>query len=202
MYDIFNEYVATDINLQTLLKLSIFWKNAENLKMLSFNLNDSCFYWTENCEKWWFLYIPQRDLFDWASVLLANWTYKWNLNKYKQIQKFTDLIFNNKNIFIENYKINVFNSLNINFLASEMADNIKKYGFNVPNRNSIWNTNATYKKSAIYINNIDEDSDTVNALKRFFTWKIEKKDNTLYATEKDVKIEIIIWEDYNEVFNF
>ena len=83
-----------------------------------------------------------------------------------------------------------------------MADNIKKYGFNVPNRNSIWNTNATYKKSAIYINNIDEDSDTVNALKRFFTWKIEKKDNTLYATEKDVKIEIIIWEDYNEVFNF
>jgi len=87
-------------------------------------------------------------------------------------------------------------------LASEIADNFKKYWFNIPRKNSIWNTWKAFKKSTIYYNNINKNSETLKALKIFFKWELVEKSTTIYGNENDVKIEIIIWEDYKKVFNF
>jgi len=198
LYDTFYKYVYTDLTLKDILTLALEIKLA-NYTTHSFNLNDSCFYWSTSCEKWWFLYVPERWYFGWASVLLAEWTDKNNLNNYKIIHKYTNLIFNNQNLFSENYKINVFNSLNKNFLASIFADNIKKYGFNIPKKNSVWNTKKTYEKSIIYYNNIESDSQTLKILKEFFKEiEFKKVSQSQYSKDSDTKIEIIIWKDYTE----
>jgi hypothetical protein len=134
--------------------------------------------------------------------LLANWTDVNNLSNYEILHNYTNLIFNHSKLYEENYKINIFNSLKINFLASIVADEIKKYWFNIPKVNSIWNTKKIYEKSVIYYNNIDINSETIQVLKNFFPKIefIEIKWNK-YSKELDTKIEIIIWNDYEEIFN-
>jgi len=202
LYGIFNNYINTDMDLKTMLKLGFIWKKMHNLKILSFNLNDSCFYWTDICDTGWFLYDPDRSSYNGAAVLLPYWVDKNNLNNYKSLHKFTNLIFNHRDIYKNKYKINVLNSIKVNFLASEVADSIKKYWFNIPKVNSIGNTWKYFKNSTIYYNGISENSETIKVLKKFFSWKFEKKSTVVYWNENDVKIEIIIWEDYKKVFNF
>ena len=203
LYSIFKKYVETDLDLQTIIKLSKLRKKDKEINVLSFNLNDSCFNETDNCEKWWILYIPQREYFIWASVLLPNWAYKNNLNNYKKIKKYANLIFNRPEIFKENYEINVFNSLSINFLASKIAKEVKKYWFNVPNKNSIWNTKKVYERSLVYYNSIEENSETILSLKEFLpNLEFKKVEKPIYSKKQNTKIEIIIWKDYEEKIKF
>ena len=201
LYDTFKEYVLTNLELKDIISLAFELKTS-NYTIQSSNINDSCFYWTDSCEKWWFLYTPNREYFWWAAVLLANWTNVNDLSNYEILHKYTNLIFNYPKLYEENYKINIFNSLKINFLASIIADEIKKYWLNIPKINSIWNTKEIYEKSVIYYNNIDINSETIKVLKNFYPKIefIEIKWNK-YSKELDTKIEIIIWNDYKEIFN-
>ena len=195
LYEVFINHVYTDLNLQTIIKLAYSLNWPWDFKIISSNLNDSCFYWSDTCEKWWLLYSPNRELFWWMSVLLAEWTDIENLNNYKKIHKYTNIVFNLPKIFKENYKINIFNSIKVNHLAWKLSNDIVKYWFNVPSKNSIWNTDKIYKESTIYYNNINDDSVTLKAIKYFFNWKIIKTNKSLYS-KTNANIEIIIWEDY------
>ena len=56
----------------------------------------------------------------------------------------------------------------------------------------------------IYYNWIDENTDTIKALKEFFKWEFIKISEPKYSTEKAI-IEIVLWKDYAEdknIFNF
>lgn len=203
LYDVFTKYVYTDLKLSTLIKLS-YTLNSNDYKIISSNINDSCFYWSDTCSKWWFLYAPQRSLFWWMSVLLLNWTDKDDLNNYSKIQKYTNIVFNYPEIYKENYKINIFNSIKVNNLAWLLSNDIVRYGFNIPQYNSIWNTKKTYTKSVVYYNNIDKNSKTIELLKQFITAKFIQTDFPKYSKD-NAQIEIIIWEDYlsdKKPFNF
>lgn len=204
LYDVFINRVDTDINFSTILKLAYKVNSTENLKILSYNLNDSCFYWSNNCKKWWFLYTPNREYFWWMSVLMVEWATIQDLNNYNSIKEFADIVFNEPEIELEKYKINIFNSLKVNHLAWELSNNVIKYWFNIPEKDSIWNTTSIYDKSVIYYNNIEENSATIRVLKKFFDWEFIKTDLPKYSTD-NANIEIIIWEDYllnKEIFKF
>lgn len=204
LYEVFVNNVFTDLNLTTLVKLAYSLNSNWDFKIISSNINDSCFYWSDTCEKGWFLYVPNRDFFNWQSILLINWTDKNNLDNYKSLNEYTDIIFNNPELYVENYEINIFNSLRINNLAWLLSNDIVKYWFNIPEINSIWNTTEKYEKSVIYYNNIPDDSKTIQMLKRFFKWEFKKIDTPIYS-KNNAKIEIIIWEDYllkNSPFKF
>lgn len=199
LYRVFNKYVETDMSLKQMLSLAPLVN--DNYSLISSNLNDSCFYGTQNCEKWGFLYVPQRDLFGGASVLLLDGSYQWALSDYSDIASYFDLVFNKTNIFKENFTINVFNWAKQNFLASTMADSIKKYWFNIPAYNSIGNANKIYENSIIYYNNVDEDSETIQALKQFTTAQFIKTNYPKYSAY-ETQIEIVLGKDYDSAFNF
>mgnify|MGYP003999120819 CR=1 FL=1 len=204
LYDVFKKYVYTDIPLSVVIKLAYNLNSDWDFTFLSSTLNDSCFYWSDTCSKWWLLYTPQREFFWWMSVLLAEWTNIDDLNNYSNLRKYTGLVFNYPNIYLENYKINIFNSLRINNLAWTLSNNIIKYGFNIPVKNSIWNTDKKFTKSIIYYNNIDSKSSTLKVLRKFFSWKLIKTNTPIYSKD-NANIEIIIWEDYlwdNNPFKF
>lgn len=200
LYDIFNKYIETDLWLESIIKLSYFWKNADNTKFSSFNLNDSCFYWSASCQKWGFLYVPSRDLFNNLSVLLVDWSEKWDISNYDKIKSFSDLIFNKSWLFIENYKINILNWTKTPNLANNYATDIKRYWFNIPEYNSVWNTDIIYDKSIIYYKWIPDNSETLQWLKTIFNWEIIESED-IYNYDKWVNINIIIWKDYLEAFN-
>lgn len=195
-YEIYKQYVYTDIWITDLISFLPVLKNADKMKMLSYNINDSCFYGSNTCEKWGFLYIPERALYNWMSVLLLDSTDKEDLNNYSDFQVYTNRIYNNQEFFIENYEVNVFNSLKVNHLAWILSNDIVKYGFNIPKYNSIWNTPTTYSGSTIYYNNISEESETIKYLKEFFKWDFIETTQPKYSKVPSTKIEIIIWEDY------
>ncbi len=200
LYKVFSKYVETDLSLGDMVSLASFAQ--QDYELISSNLNDSCFYGTENCEKGWFLYIPQRDLFGWASVLLLNGTEKWKISDYESIQPYFDIIFNKTDVFKENYVINVFNGARESFLASSMADNIKKYGFNVPAIDSIWNTNKIYENSVIYYNGINIDSQTIQAIQQLAPEIEFIETNYPKYAKYEAAIEIVLWKDYQNIFNF
>jgi hypothetical protein len=116
-YDVFKKYVDTDLDMLDMLKIFNQVWSGNDYKILSFNLNDSCFFGDPNCSAGWFLYVPQRELYWWASVLLPNTAYLWNISDYSQIKKYTNLIFNYPEIYQENIKINIFNSTKIRWIA-------------------------------------------------------------------------------------
>lgn len=197
LYKVFKSNVYTDLTLTKVIKIaySISWKN--DYEIVSSNMNDSCFYWSSTCDKWWILYIPSRELFNWMSVLLIEWSEQWNLSNYKASKKYSDIIFNYHQIIKENAKINIFNSLKVNHLAWALSNDIKKYWFYIPEKNSIWNTQKVYSKSVIYYNNLSKDSQTLKLLKQFFSWEFKKIASPKYSKD-NANIEIIIWEDFLE----
>ena len=206
LYDVFRKYVYTDIELWDIFKLARIGSKKNEYKMLSANLNDSCFYGSDNCIKGGFLYIPQRDLFEWQAVLLIEWTHKYKLNNYDNLHVYTDLIFNKPLLYKENYVVNVFNSTRVNHLAWKLSNDIKRYWFNIPERNSIGNTKGIkYSQSIVYYNNIEENSTTIQVLKQFIKADFVKTDIPKYSKDANAKMEIVIWEDYsnkNKLINF
>lgn len=205
LYEVMSENISTDLSLSEIVKIIYDLRlDKDDYKILSSNMNDSCFYGSDTCSKWWILYIPLRENYEWMSVLLVNWTEKWNLWNYKLSKKYSDIVLNNLDFQLENFKINIFNSTKVNNLAWALSNDIIRYWFHIPAYNSIWNTPEIYENSIILFNNIDEDSNTIKLLKTFFKWEIKKVDYPLFSQDW-ANIEIIIWTDYiqnNKIFNF
>ncbi len=191
--------IKTNIDLQSLIKIWLFLKDNQ-INLLSFNLNDSCFFWNNDCHMWWFLYVPLREYFNNQSVLLPNWADINNINNYDWLKMYMDIIFNQTEIFKENYQINIYNAAWVKFLASNLADELTKYWFNIPKTNSIWNIkDKKFIKSIIYYNNIKDDSYTIKVLKEMLNADFIQVNKPLYSEDNTTKIEIIIWDDYKKI---
>ena len=201
-YDVFKKYVDTDLTMLDMIKIFNQVWTWNKYKVLSFNLNDSCFFWDPNCRAGWLLYVPKRDLFWWSSVVLPNWAYLWNISDYKQIKIFSNLIFNNPNIFKENIKINIYNATKIRWIAWDLATSFIRFWLNIPKNNSIWNIhNKIFKNSVIYYNNSIKDSSTLEFVK-MITWikNMTKVFTPIKSKDDEVWIEVVLWNDYKKVF--
>lgn len=204
LYNVVNKNIDTDISISKILEFSYEFWLADSYTFYSSNMNDSCFYWSDTCSKWWILYLPLRENFDWMSVLLVDWTEQWNLSDYDISKLYSNIVLNKTDIFKENYKINIFNSTKVSNLAWWLSNDIIRYWFNIPEYNSIWNTQNEYENSIIYYNNIDKDSETLKLLKLFFDWNFKETESPLYSTDW-ANIEIIIGKDYlykENIFKF
>lgn len=200
LYGIVSDSVETDLDLSQMIALALLWKEIPGENIVSSNLNDTCFYGSYSCMKGWFLYAPLRADFGWASVLLQNWGTKSNPSNYSHLLKYTNIVFNYPLVYSENLKINIFNATKVGWLASEIADELKKYGFNIPSQNSVGNTAwDTYEKSQILYKSGSGGikPETVEALGLFIFWWSQAIDILpKYSNDPDIDIEIIIGDDY------
>ena len=202
-YEIFKKYVDTDIWLWDAIK--IFSEVKDNdYKIISSNLNDSCFEWDNHCIKGWFLYVPERSLFWWASVLLVKWSQVWNLNNYKKIKKYLYFVFDNPLVYKENIDISVLNSTKTPLLAWNTAFELRKYWFNIPFKKEAVSTirNELIEKSFINYKESIKDSETLKELKKIFpNIEFREVEDLKYSMDSDAQIEIIIWQDYKKIFD-
>ncbi len=198
LYLALKQNINTDLWLTDMISLALLAKQIDKKNIYSFNLNDSCFYWADNCQRWWFLYTPPRDEFGWASVVIPNTATSRNISNYSDILIFSNIIFNYPQVFQENATVNIFNSTKVSWLATIWWNNLTKYWFSIPTKDSVWNTSwVKYEKSIILYNNLDEKSKTIEAMKMFFMQtEFKKVEKALYSKNPNTKIEIIIWKDY------
>ena len=196
LYNILSNYIKTNLDIATIIDLAK--ESQQNISILSANLNNSCFYWSASCEKWGFLYTPDRNLFWGASVLVPNGSTWKNLSNYAEIQVFTRLFLNSPEIFKNNYQINIFNASKKYNIASELANILVKHWFNVPLKWSIWNTKGKeFLKTTLYYNWIDGDDETLQNIRQMLgISELQKTETPLYSTDINTKIEIILGDDY------
>lgn len=197
MYEILSEYITTNLDIQTIISLAL--RAKQENQILSFNLNDSCILWGI-CYKGWFLYVPGREYFHWWSVLIPQ---KWdaiNIEEYSDILKYSDLIFNNREIFAENLEIRIYNATKRPNLARIFANQLFRFWFNIPDK-SLWNTKGeAYTGTVILYNGIDEDSITLKGLSYILNAPLKKVEKPLYS-EGPTKIEIVIGDDFETYTN-
>lgn len=205
IYNIVHEHIVTNLDVSQMIQLALFMKDIPRENIVSSNLNDTCFYGSSVCEKWGFLYVPLRADFWWASVLLQEWWTKSNPSNYSKLVLYTNIIFNYPLVYTENLKINIFNSTKVWWLATDIANSLKKYGFHIPSKDSVGNTSwEKYEKSKILYQAGTgwTKPETVEALELFIFWGSE---NVLslpkYSKDPEVDIEIIIGDDY-QFLNF
>lgn len=203
-YDIFTKYVDTDLDLSWIVNIFNEIKDSSNYEILSYNLNDSCFFDDPNCQKGWFLYVPERALFWWASILLANWAYKWNIDNYTEIKKFTNMIFNHSNLYKEKVQINIFNATKNRWIAWDLAVELKRYWFEVPDKNSIWNArDKIYNTSIMIYDDSIKDSYTLDFLKSILWLQSIQREtySPVYSVDENTQLEIILWNNYMDVLD-
>jgi LCP family protein required for cell wall assembly len=203
LYGVFTKNVLTDLPLTKILTLAYSFRNISEFSIVSSNMNDSCFYWSGTCYRWWILYTPERDLFNWMSVLLIDSTNVSNISNYELSKKYANIIFNYSGVWTENLKINILNSTKTSNLASTLSNDFLKYGFDIT---KLWNTPEEFESTIIYYNNVPEKSQTIEALKLFAPNIIfEKVEAPLYSQD-GANIEIVIWKDYllkwKNIFSF
>jgi LCP family protein required for cell wall assembly len=203
LYNIFNKYIDTDINAIESINIFNEIKN-NNYKTLSSNLNDSCFEWDPYCEKGWFLYTPEREIYGWASVLLVWGSNIIKINNYDKIEKYLFLVFKNPRIYKENIVISVLNSTRISLLAWNLWSKLRKYWINIPeNKFSITSLRSkTFEKSTIYYKKEIANSETIKFLKKnMWVFKFVEVEKLGYSLDVNSKIEIIIGKDYKKIIS-
>ncbi len=204
MYNTISPYFSTDIWLDWILKIASDFDDLWNKNnIISLNLNNSCIYWASVCEVWWILYTPPMEQFWWASVVIPRGASYSNLEKYGEIQRFANIIFNYSWVFTNKQEINIFNSMPVANQALYLANDLQQFGFNIPEKDSIWNTNwVLYEQTTILYNNLWDKTETLDALKLFIKWKYEKVEKPRYSKNPNTKIEIIIWKDLKDITDF
>ncbi|RAL56570.1 hypothetical protein BLD25_02820 [Candidatus Gracilibacteria bacterium GN02-872] len=204
LYNIFKENIFTDVSINDAITLALdLGLLKENYKFISSNFNDTCWSPTADCEKGGIIHVPNRELFGGAWVSLVNGSTVNSLSKYDLSRKYSDIVLNYPRLEEEDAKISIFNASKVTG-AGVFVNNMKRYGFKFTEKEAVANAPETMEESIIYYNGIDAESDTIQALKKFFKGKFERVPEPKFSTQK-AKIEIVIGKDYvkdNSIFNF
>lgn len=192
LYGVFQDYVETDIPVWDMIKIAMDIRWWEDSKTLSFNLNDSCYEWSPSCTRWGFLYVPIREYFGGASVLLPNGAIAVKPAYYSEIQDFSHLIYTSPEIYSDPQKIQIHNASGVPRLAWSLADMITPYGVEIDYENDLKTLrNISSASGAIYYNSIERDNPTLSYLESILDLTILETSIPKYS-DSDTKIEIVL----------
>lgn len=198
--DLYSDYIKM-VNTNITFK-EIVWavKYMDNIKnIFSFWLNTNCVYTNyEYMSPWCFLYNPNRELFDWAAVMIPNWWSSANVSFYDHIRKFSFITAHNQEYLLEGADIIIQNWIDKNFARSIwkkvdwtsnlLAAKLKKYWFKISDTQ---NADSPIEKTTIYIPYTWAFQWTVKILWLFFDSQIF---NTNAWTGNELLI--VLWNDY------
>lgn len=174
LYYAITSHIKTDIAFGDLVSLALFAKDLPSNHILAFNLNDMCFQSASLCNAGSFLYTPLRELFGGSSVLLPDGATPNNIAAYKDITLFSHIIFDLPQTFIDKDEISIVNTTKLPGVATRLALRLKRFGFNIPEKNSIVSVKESRPKTTVYHvwdadakTGISPDSSTLSALSMF-----------------------------------
>lgn len=192
LYNIFSEYVETDLSFSEIVKLWLLIRSWDSSQTLSFNLNDSCYDGSPSCNAGWLLYVPLREYFSGASVLLPKDASSNDLSNYTYIQKYTNLIYSSTDMYSDPKNIIIFNATNTSLLARELAETLRPYWFSIDKNDGTQTLREKkFEKSILYYNSISKDDSTLQALSLFLDIEMQETQIPLYSPT-GTHIEIVL----------
>jgi len=195
LYNIFSQYVVTDMKLRDMVSVGLEIKSWESSKVNTFNLNDSCFPGSISCSTWWFLYVPLREYFGWASVLLPNTWLAASPSSYDEISKFSSFIFDSPSMYAPEKEIIIYNASWSPRLAWKLAELLLPYWFLIDSeRGTQTLREKKFEKSILYYNGIDSSDEILKNLESFIDIDIEMVTEPVYS-DSNVRIEIVLADE-------
>jgi len=195
LYWLFTQYVETDMSLANMISIWLEIRSWEDTKTTSFNINDSCYSWSLTCSAWGFLYLPIRDYFWGASVLLSKWSNVSNLDEFDDINTFSELVFELPEIYDNQQEIIIYNTTLIPLYARSLYETLKPYWFSVDAEK--WTQSyreKEFENSILYYNGIEPDNSTLMWLQKILDIEFQKRDNP-FIIGSDARIEIFLADD-------
>lgn len=195
LYRLFTEYVETDMSLTNMISLGLEIRSWDETKTISFNLNDTCYAGSPTCWVGGFLYLPVRDFFWWASVLLTKWSDVNNLDEFDEINTFSSLIYDYPKIYTDPKEIIIYNTTRIPLYASNLAEILNPYGFNINLESWIQSyREKEFENSILYYNGIPWDNSTIVWLQKILNIQIQELDSP-FIPDTNARIEIFLADD-------
>lgn len=195
LYDIFTQYVDTDMSLTNMISIWSEIRSWNETKTISFNLNDSCYAGSPTCSIWGFLYLPVRDFFGWASVLLTKWSDVSNLDQFDEIVRFSDFVYEFPEIYTQPKEIIVYNTTRVPLFAWELANILSPYWFSIDKESGTQSyREKEFENSILYYNGIDSDDATLIWLQKILNIETREREFSLIPNS-DARIEIFLADD-------
>lgn len=213
LYDVYAQYIKTNIASQELLWASQFIKNIGEFSSFGFTTNCSFQNFLRMVPAC-FLYYPSRELFWGASVMLPMDATPKDIQHYEDMQKFTQFITSHPQMIKEKTSISVVSAIDSQLAKDhrmgntkfndQLAVKLKRYWFNVID-SMIRADPMEY--STVSVNNIGDYTATIEALKTFIpdlrveynTWNIQswrdENGNPITFVE-GADITVILGNDY------
>jgi len=195
LYNLFTQYVETNMSVANMVGIGLEIRSWEDTTTASFNLNDSCYEWSLTCWPWGFLYLPIRDYFWGASVLLSKWSDVNNLDVFDEIHNFADIIYELPNVFRNQDEIIIYNTTDIPLYAWMLSTVLKPYGFMVDEKTGTQSyKEKEFENSVLYYNGINWDDSTLKWLQKILGIPVKKID-TPFIIGSNARIEIFLADD-------
>ena len=198
LYSDYSQMVVTNISMKEIIWSIKYVQDLENI--FSFGLNSNCSYSNFSfMQAWCFLYVPNRDWFDWASVLLPEWASINKISFYNNIHKFVFLVAHNQEYLLEKADIIIQNWIDKSFARSIwkradwnsnlLASKLKKYWFNISKTE---NATSTLQQTTIYVPYTWSFTWTIKILSLFFDAQIQTDESLIPSNN----VVIVLWNDY------
>lgn len=209
LYKEYTKMVKTNISIDEMLGMFKYGDDVEH--MFSFVYSYECSSRDfQRVTPWCFLYVPVRENFGGASVLLPNGASSTKPNFYDYTQNFWFFVAHNQEYLIENARITLDNQIDEKY-ARQMKKKIlniedyigvklRKYAFNVVGVN---NTEEILPQTTVYVASGFDAPETLDVLRSFIDYTVL----VTGAVIPDADIKIILGNDYvdkniDKKFNF
>ena len=190
-----NEHVETTMSFAEILGGARLGERIDRQNIVSMNLNLESGIETSIVAPGGFLYAPQRDQFDGASVLLPVSIPEFPVT-WKQIQAFVRLLLHNRTIVLQKPQLHILNAGAKTGMGRRLGNELIRYGFDdVETDNASDDRKAPKIPASVVIARTKEDED----LAKFFASLLGLPSGLLPAgvvPEKQGQVTIILGTDY------
>ena len=206
IYNAISNNINTDLSLREMIALGGFAKQMDHSHLVRKVIHD------DPGQEGGFLYTPERELYNGQFVLIPFG------NNYELLHKYTDLIFNRREIYYQPATIEILNATKWSGIARNSAYQLIRFGFDVEKIDNYYNADgekAYLDESIIKFYDYTEDAhgliqpkyqETLNVLDSFVKAK-EKADRSAYLISEDgdkkiyegsvINLSIILGADYD-----
>lgn len=173
LYSQYTSMVKTNINLKEIIGMLQYVFTLKHI--FNFGLTSECGYRSyQSSQPGCFLYVPNRDAFNWASVVLVNGATPSDLGNYTYTQNFWYFVAHNQWYLVENAQIGIKNAITKNFAKSLWKTNewhatqiwvkLVKYGFKIVDADNA-DTGSDFTQVIIY--GTGDYPETIATLQKF-----------------------------------
>ncbi|MDZ4216734.1 MAG: LCP family protein, partial [Candidatus Gracilibacteria bacterium] len=184
LFENFSDHLATNMLISEMISLASFFKSLDQDKIVSAVIKDN-----DLLDEGTFLYTPEREQYGGAFVLIP-------IGKsYDAIQRFTSLVFDFSNFFLEKASIQILNGTKRFGLARTASDELIPYGLNIQHLDNA--DRKDYENTHYYIHHPENTRSTEEAIRYLFPQITKITTSAPEGMNTEYDVSIVLGDNFN-----